>query len=204
MSTGESDDSDVVIDPGMQRKPGSFWPRLLPFWSRNGSMAVEDTQMKFRMIDRIVDWTPRRAIHGVKTVSFEEYQLREPLGYPPHLPESLILESLFQLANWLVILSTDYQQMCIGAQWDEASFFDTLRPGSRMLMEVTVDGWRDDSVIVEGLVSNGLQTVAAVRRCLAALVPLADYYDPDDLRVLYSEIYRPDPTALPGASSCPV
>lgn len=158
--------------------------------------------MKFRMVDRILDWVPRRVIHGVKTVSFEEYELRTPLGYEPYLPESLILESLFQLANWLVILSTDYEQMCIGAQWDEARFLDTLRPGSRMVMQVAVDGWRDDSVIVEGTVSSGRQTVVTVRRCLAAFIPLVDYYNPDDLRVLFSEIHRPDPTASLGATSC--
>jgi 3-hydroxymyristoyl/3-hydroxydecanoyl-(acyl carrier protein) dehydratase len=160
--------------------------------------------MKLRMVDRILAWEPRQVIRGVKTVSFEEYELREPLGYEPYLPESLILESLFQLANWLVILSTDYEQMCIGAQWDEAQFLDTLRPGSRMTMEVTVEGWREDSVIVEGAVSDGRKTVATVRRCLAAFVPLGDYYDSDDLRVLFSEIHRADPTARIGATSCPV
>jgi 3-hydroxymyristoyl/3-hydroxydecanoyl-(acyl carrier protein) dehydratase len=160
--------------------------------------------MKFRMVDRISAWEPRQVIRGIKTVSFEEYELRKPLGYEPYLPESLILESLFQLANWLVILSTDYTQMCVGAQWDEARFLDTLGPGSRMAMEVTVSGWRDDSVIVDGIVSDGIvsdgtvsdgrKTVVTVRRCLAAFVPLADYYDPDDLRVLFSEIHRPDAT----------
>jgi 3-hydroxymyristoyl/3-hydroxydecanoyl-(acyl carrier protein) dehydratase len=160
--------------------------------------------MKFRMIDRISTWEPHRVIRGIKAVSFEEYELREPLGYEPYLPESLILESLFQLANWLVILSTDYTQMCIGAQWDEARFLDTLRPGSRMAMEVVVSGWRDDSVIVDGTVSNGRNTVVTVRRCLAAFVPLGDYYDPDDLRVLFSEIHRPEATARIGAGSCPV
>ena len=148
--------------------------------------------MKFRMVDRILAWEPHRTIRGVKAVSFEEYVLRERLGYPPCLPESLILESLFQLANWLVILSTDYAQMCIGAQWDEARFLGPLLPGRRLHMEVSVSGWRDDGVIVEGTVSDGRQSIASVRRCLTALLPLADYYDPDDLRVLYSEIFRPE------------
>lgn len=160
--------------------------------------------MKFRMVDRILGWEPRQVIRGMKTVSFEEYELRERLGYEPYLPESLILESLLQLANWLVMLSTDYEQMCIGAQWDEAQFLDTLRPGSRMVMEVTVSGWSDDSVIVHGTVSDGRKKVVTVRRCLAAFVPTAEYYDPDDLRVLFSEIHRPDPQALLGAASCPV
>jgi 3-hydroxymyristoyl/3-hydroxydecanoyl-(acyl carrier protein) dehydratase len=147
--------------------------------------------MKFRMVDRIFDWDCRRAIRGVKTVSFEEYQLREPLGYPPCLPESLILESLFQLANWLVMLSTDYEWASVGSQWDEARFLAPLQPGSRLIMDVSAPDWRDDGAIVEGVVSDGRQVVATVRRCVLAFVPLADYYDAEDLRVLYSEICRP-------------
>jgi 3-hydroxyacyl-[acyl-carrier-protein] dehydratase len=146
--------------------------------------------MKFRMVDRILDWEPCRSIRGVKTVSFEEYQLREPLGYSPYLPESLILESLFQLANWLVILSTDYKQASLGSQLEEARFLAPLRPGSHLRMDVSVPGWRDDSAIVEGVVSDHGQVVATVRRCILGFVPLADFYDPDDLRVLYSEICR--------------
>jgi 3-hydroxymyristoyl/3-hydroxydecanoyl-(acyl carrier protein) dehydratase len=148
--------------------------------------------MKLRMIDRILAWEPRRSIRGVKALSFEEYELRERLGHPPSLPESLILEALFQLANWLVILSTDYKQMCIGAQFDEATFSAPVLPGQRLHMEVAACGWRDDSVIVEGVVSDGRQSITVVRRCIAALLPLDDYYDSGDLRVLYSEIYRPE------------
>jgi 3-hydroxyacyl-[acyl-carrier-protein] dehydratase len=148
--------------------------------------------MKFRMVDRILAWEPHRTIRGVKAVSFEEYELRERLCYPPALPESLILESLFQLANWLVILSTDYAQMGIGTQLDEARFFGPLLPGRRMHMEIVVRGWRPDGIWVDGSVSDGRQTITTARRCLAMLQPLADYHNPDDLRVLFSEIYRPE------------
>ena len=63
--------------------------------------------MKFRLVDRILDWEPRRVIRGVKAVSFEEYELKRAWGDEPCLPESLVLESLLQLGNWLVIRSSD-------------------------------------------------------------------------------------------------
>jgi 3-hydroxymyristoyl/3-hydroxydecanoyl-(acyl carrier protein) dehydratase len=150
--------------------------------------------MKFRMLDRIDAWEPQRAIRGVKAVSFEEYELREPLGYEPYLPESLILESLFQLANWLVILSSDYGEMSLGAQLDEARFLRPLVPGSRMELDVVVTAWGDQGATVDGTVSDGRQTIVTVQRCLLSFVPLAEYHDADDLRVLYSEIHRPPQT----------
>jgi 3-hydroxymyristoyl/3-hydroxydecanoyl-(acyl carrier protein) dehydratase len=148
--------------------------------------------MEFRLVDRIGRWESRRVIRGVKNVSWEECRLREPLGYPAYLPESLILESLFQLVNWLVILSTDFQQACLGAQFDKAQFLSPLGPNRRMEMEVTVCGWRDDSAIVDGTVWDSGRTVVVVKRCLAAFVPIGDHFDPDHLRAIYSEIFRPE------------
>ena len=67
--------------------------------------------MKLRMVDRILDWKPRRSIVGVKAVSFEEYSLKSPWGRKAALPESLLVEALFQLGNWLIMLSSDFTQM---------------------------------------------------------------------------------------------
>ena len=67
--------------------------------------------MKFRMVDRILAWQPRRSIRGLKVASFEEYQLKEPLADEPCLPETLLVESLFQLGNWLVVLTSDFTEM---------------------------------------------------------------------------------------------
>jgi 3-hydroxymyristoyl/3-hydroxydecanoyl-(acyl carrier protein) dehydratase len=145
--------------------------------------------MKFRMVDRILAWEPRRAIRGTKAVSFEEYELRERLGDEPCLPESLVMEAMFQLGNWLVVLSTDFARMAVVVQWEEVRFFDRLRPGQRLLMEVVVRTWREDGIVLDGSALDGAKTIATGRRCLAVPVPLADYHDADDLRVLFSEIH---------------
>jgi 3-hydroxymyristoyl/3-hydroxydecanoyl-(acyl carrier protein) dehydratase len=159
--------------------------------------------MKFRMVDRILAYEPHRAIRGIKTVSFEEYQLRERLGDEPCLPESLMIEALFQLCNWLIALSTDFTQMGVGVQWDEIRFLQRLRPGQRLHMEIVIRSWREDGVLVDGTASDGRQTIATGRRCMAALVPLADYHDPDDLRVLFSEIYCGEDPELREVGPCP-
>ncbi len=159
--------------------------------------------MKFRMVDRILAWEPRRTIRGIKAVSFEEYELRAQLHDEPCLPESLLLEALFQLGNWLVVLSTDYTQMGLVVQWEEMRFLDRLRPGRRLQMEVVVRTWRDDGILLDGLAADGQATIAAGRRCLAVPVPLADYHDPEDLRVLFSEIHRGEAPDLREAGPWP-
>ena len=151
--------------------------------------------MKFRLVDRITAWEARRSIRGVKAVSFEEYRLKAAFGDEPHLPETLVTESLFQLGNWLVMLSSDFTRMGMIVRFEQVRFDAPLLPGERLDMEVTVRQWRDDGIQFDGVGLSAGRAIIAGRGALAVPVPLADYCDPQDLRVLYSEIHRPEEAA---------
>lgn len=147
--------------------------------------------MKFRMVDRILSWEPRKAIRGIKVVSFEEYNLKATFGGPPALPETLLMESLFQLGNWLIMLSSDFTQMGMVIRVTEAHFNQPLRPGGSVRMEVEALSYRNDGVLFDGRGYVGDQLIGGGRGCLATLVPLEEFFNPADLRVLFSEIHRP-------------
>ena len=148
--------------------------------------------MKFRMVDRILAWQPWKSIRGVKSVSFEEYRLKSAFGDEPHLPPTLLTEALFQLGNWLIMLSSDFSQRGLAVRMQEVRFLDTLRPGQSLLMEGKVRSHRADMVAFEGRALVGSEVIATVTGGLALLVDLEDYHDPDDMRVLFSEIYQPE------------
>lgn len=147
--------------------------------------------MKFRMVDRILDWHDREKINGVKTVSFEEYNIKEPMGDIPHLPETLMTESMFQLGNWLIMLSSDFTQMGLLVRMQRVEFNDMLLPGESLQLEVEVRSWREDGIVFDGRARAGQKDIASGTGCLAIPVKLTDYYNPDDMRVLYSEIFIP-------------
>ena len=155
--------------------------------------------MKFRMVDRILQWEPCRGIRGIKTVSFEEYELKSAFGGERCLPESLMMESLFQLGNWLIMLSSSFSQMGLVVRMNEFRFIGSLRPGQCLLMEVNARSWRPDGMVLDGRALVGDTIIANGKGCLALPVDLSDYYDPDDLRVLFSEIYKPDEAEHPEA-----
>ncbi len=148
--------------------------------------------MKLRMVDRILSWQARKSIRGVKTVSFEEYSLKEALGGEPHLPESLMMESMFQLGNWLVMLSSDFEQLGLLVRMREIHFYEPAGPGRQLFMNVNIRRYRDDGITFDGQVLADGRLIAEGKACLAAPVALSDYHNADDLRVLFSEIYRPD------------
>lgn len=148
--------------------------------------------MKFRMVDQIHSWEPQRCITGVKTVSFEEYDLKSPLGSPPHLPETLLMESLFQLGNWLIVLSSDFMQMAMVTRTQHVQFDRQVIPGQAVTLEASVRRYREDGILLDGRATVGSDQVAVGEGCLAVPVPLAGYCSPDDLRVLFSEIFCPE------------
>jgi len=147
--------------------------------------------MKFRLVDKITSWVPWQTITGVKAVSFEEYSLKEALGEQPRLPETLMLESFLQLGNWLVMLSSDFQQMGMLARIQEVRFHESLLPGQRLELEVKLVRRRDNGFELAGRgIVNGKRVISGAG-CVAALAPLAEYQNPEDIRVLFSEIYEP-------------
>jgi 3-hydroxyacyl-[acyl-carrier-protein] dehydratase len=153
--------------------------------------------MKFRLVDRILDWSAWQSIRGVKSVSFEEYQLKAAFGDPPHLPPTLMMESLLQLGNWLVVLSSDFTQMAMVVRIETVRFHDVVRPGESLMLEAEVLSRRDDGVIFGGRATSAGRPIGEGRGCLAVPVPLGDFCNPGDLRVLAGELTDPQHAGPP-------
>jgi 3-hydroxymyristoyl/3-hydroxydecanoyl-(acyl carrier protein) dehydratase len=147
--------------------------------------------MKFRFVDRIIAWEPRTRIAGDKAVSFEEYMLKSRFGGPECLPESLLAQAVIGLADWLVLLSTDFRQRLTPDEIEQCIFHQILRPGKRVRMQVECREWSGDRVwfAARGTVDDEpLVTVAGVGGRLTSAV---EDLDIDDTRTLFSELFQP-------------
>ena len=144
--------------------------------------------MKFRMVDKILQWQSGRELYGVKTVSFEEYQLKAPFGGDAHLPESLLLECLIQSCNWLIVLSSNFERIGIIKEYETVRFLGQFRPGQTLSIEVQTKRYDDQFAVfdVQGRIAT--EPIVQVDACMFEPVSLAEYCDPVDLRVLYAEI----------------
>ena len=119
-------------------------------------------------------------------------QLKAAFGGDAVPAESLVLESLFQLGNWLIVLSSDFTQMGLVGRSSEVRFDDRLRPGEPMTGGRGGELPRGRRAVRRpGTMRRAASSVSGTG-CLATPVALAEYCDPDDLRVLFSEIYQPD------------
>jgi 3-hydroxyacyl-[acyl-carrier-protein] dehydratase len=148
--------------------------------------------VKFRLVDQILFWSPYQSIRGIKTVSFEEYGLKEAFGDEPHLPESLLVESVLQLGNWLILRSSDFNQMAMIVRIAKINFHGFLLPGQRLEMEVTLSRLHDGFFRMAGEGRVNGRTIVTGMDCLAVPAPAREFVDPEDARVVFSEIYRPE------------
>ena len=153
--------------------------------------------MKFRFVDKILSWTPYERIVGLKALSFEEYSLKEAFGEEAHLPETLLLESFLQLGNWLILLSSGFTQMGLAVRISRVHFHDYLRPGQQLRLEVRLQRRREDGFELSGTGWVGERTLITGHGCLATPVPASDYLNPEDWRVLFSEIVEPSQAPTP-------
>ncbi|NIP55930.1 MAG: hypothetical protein GWN55_17060 [Phycisphaerae bacterium] len=148
--------------------------------------------MKFRMVDKIISFEPRKSIRAVKNISFEEYQLKSAFTNQPSLPESLVLESIIQTGIWLIMLSSDFSQMGLLVRTQQVQFKKPALPGQSMSMEVRVRSYRNDGVLFDGKAMVNEQIITCGKGFLVTVVQMSDYFDPNDIKVLFSEIYKPD------------
>ncbi len=148
--------------------------------------------MKFRFVDKILSWTPHERICGIKAVSFEEYNLKEAFGDEPRLTELLLLESFLQLGNWLILLSSDFEEMGLAVRLSEVRFHDYLRPCERVRMDIKLTQQRAEGFELAGEGRVNGRVIITGFGCLGTAVPAADYICPADWRVLFSEIYQPE------------
>ena len=61
-----------------------------------------------------------------------------------------------------------------------------------MFMDVKVQRFRDDGVLFDGRAMMDDKIIVTGKGCLATLVDSAQYFNPDDLKMLFANIYRPD------------
>lgn len=144
--------------------------------------------MKYRLVDKIIAFSSGESIRGIKAVSFEEYSLRAQLGMEPDLPQSLALGALLELGSWLVMLSSDFSQMAWTSQIDQCRFTRPVRPGQTLTLHVALLARDGTDLAFSGHASVGDAEALHINQWRASSLPLSDYHDPADLRVLASEI----------------
>lgn len=143
--------------------------------------------MKFRFVDQITELKPNQYITGVKTVSLEEYFLQRPLGVKDAYPATLMVESLFQLANFLMFKS--FGKLAMVSMVKHIEIHDLLTSGQAMTMKVEIQSRIDDHVLLNG---NGFldeKKILSGKGCTGTLIDAAKLVNPEKFEMLLNRLY---------------
>ncbi len=93
--------------------------------------------MRYLLIDRIIEWEKHRSIKGIKNIAMSEDFLEFHFPDRPVMPGVMLLESLTQLAGWLVALSSDFTKWVLINHVRQCKFYSFALPGDQV--ELTIE-----------------------------------------------------------------
>jgi 3-hydroxymyristoyl/3-hydroxydecanoyl-(acyl carrier protein) dehydratase len=146
--------------------------------------------VRFLLVDRILEVERGRRALGLKNVSMTEDYLTHNFPDTPIMPGALIAESAIQLANWVIREATDFRRSGLAAAVDRARFYEMVRPGDQLKVEVELLAQDDGGARFSAIVTCGERRVASGRFKLT-FVDTESLEARDDARRLFTVLYQP-------------
>ena len=119
--------------------------------------------MRFRLVDRILDFEANKKIRIVKNLTLAEEYLADHFPSFPVMPGVLMLETLVEAGAWLLRLSDDYaHSVVVLREARNVKYGSFMQPGKSLLVTAEVAEIAADRVTFKGKgESDGASTVSA-------------------------------------------
>ena len=102
--------------------------------------------MRFLLIDRILEYQKGKYAIGSKDVTMSEDFLADHFPKFPLMPGALQLESISQLASWLIFVSKDFKVKGTLSELGNIKFKDLVKPGDQLIIKVTFESMDSEGV----------------------------------------------------------
>ena len=147
--------------------------------------------MRFLLIDRILEIAPGESATGIKNITMSEDFLAQHFPHKPIMPGVLIIESMVQLADWLVRAGSDFQQIGLPTAFNRIKFRRVVRPGDQLHIKVSISSRDVNLANFKGEAHIG-ETLVASANFTLSLEPIDGYLQPEEARRLFEMIHLPD------------
>jgi len=153
----------------------------------------------FLLVDRIIEFEPRKRIVGIKNVTVNEFFFQGHFPGAPVMPGVLVIEAMAQTAGVLMYheVADASNKLVFFTGIDKAKFRRPVVPGDTLRLELTVlrlksryirlrgEAYVDGQLVAEAEITSSLVDMGAVHKNAAALhapaqaeAPLPSVHDP--------------------------
>lgn len=146
--------------------------------------------MRFLFVDRIVQLTPNEC-KGIKHVTRDDAYLTQDESGRSFFMNSLVGETLGQLAAWHVMYHNDFTLRPVAGVVASAAVHRPVYVGETILLESYIDGVDEKSVQYHSLARVGEEPVFSINGALGPLLPMNQFISTAEIKQQFTEIYRP-------------
>ena len=136
--------------------------------------------MSFLLVDRILEFSPGRSATGT---------LQIPSG-PEDFPLALAVEALGQLATWIAMEHSSFQQRPVAAIAGEVLSVGYVRAGDLLHLSVDVSTLRANAMRYRGEARVDGSASITMNRCTGAMLPMEVFDDASDVRTHFENLRR--------------
>lgn len=124
--------------------------------------------MRFLFYDRIIEMDIKKYAKATKMVSLADEYFPEHYPRCPIMPMTLVIETLAQLAGWLVVVSRDFRVGVILVLIEGVRLYRQVRPGDELILEVWILYSHHEGATLRGEVRIGNEIIAKIDRLVFA------------------------------------
>ena len=106
--------------------------------------------MRFYFFDRVINFVPGREATGIKNLSSQEEFLIDHYDRFPVMPAPIIVESIAQLGNWLLMVSMEYKTLAVMVMVKDFEVSGNAVPGDQIVLNVRIENLNDYGASISG------------------------------------------------------
>lgn len=132
--------------------------------------------MRFHLIDKLLSYSKWKEALALKNVTYGNSEFINDSHY---MDDTLFLESIFQCAAWLIVISSDQKLRPTIVTAEGYQIFEQVRPGEQLKIKVDIQDYNEEYATISGDVYKKDKLCASLKNAILKLVDTSELEDPE-------------------------